>query len=937
MSSLGAAELGEVSRQESASPPPSPGHRAQHTQRRRRLLAPEVVQTSSMDCGPAALKCLLEGHAIPASYGRLREACQTGVDGTSIDALEEAANRLGLVAEQVMIPPDHVFLPEAQALPAVLVVRQAGGGLHFVVAWRRHGPWVQLMDPALGRRWVGWREFGASLFRHELPVSAGDWRAWAESEDFLEPLKRRIAGLGAEAAAVQDLVGRALGYPGWFGLALLDAATRLADSVARADGIQRQDAAGLLRGLFERSCASPDDIFTLVPPAWWSAVPAPEAGKGMLATRGAVLLRVHGRTDDADGAREPHPEALPPELAAALSERPASAPCALWGMLREDGLLAPLAVLGASLIAAGAATIETLLFRGIFDLGAELRLPSQRLQAALALLVFCGIMLLVRIPVATEGLRLGRRLETRLRMLLLHKLPLLSDRYFHSRPLSDMADRSHAIQMVRQLPAMGLQAVQCVAELALTLAGIAVIAPASLLLAFLMALIAAVVPLALQPVLGERDLRARSQGAALNSFYLDALLGLAPIRAHNADRAVRRQHEALLVEWVRSSRALIRLSMLAEAAQSLACLALAGMLLVRHFLEAQAVTGADLLLVYWTLKLPGLGRQLAGLAQRYPAQRNTVLRLLEPLGAPAEAPAQAPDEAPAEVPADAPTGESAEAAAAQPKAAGVRIGISGGDVRAAGHVILDGLDLRIGPGEHVAVVGVSGAGKSSLLGLVLGWHRLGHGQVTVDGAALDGAGLAALRRETAWVDPAVQLWNRSLLDNLRFSSRDDALGRIGAALDAADLRRVLEKLPQGLQGWLGEGGALVSGGEGQRVRLARALVQPGVRLALLDEPFRGLDRAQRARLMAETRRWWSAATMLCVTHDVGETLAFGRVLVVEDGRIVEDGVPAELAAGASRYRTLLEAEQKVRSGMWNGAHWRRIEMRDGQVAPGAAQ
>jgi ATP-binding cassette subfamily B protein len=203
--------------------------------------------------------------------------------------------------------------------------------------------------------------------------------------------------------------------------------------------------------------------------------------------------------------------------------------------------------------------------------------------------------------------------------------------------------------------------------------------------------------------------------------------------------------------------------------------------------------------------------------------------------------------------------------------------------------------------------------------------------VLVDGRPLDGAGLAALRRETAWVDPAVQLWNRSLLDNLRYSSRDDALGRIGAALDAADLRGVLEKLPQGLQGWLGEGGALVSGGEGQRVRLARALVQPGVRLALLDEPFRGLDRAQRARLMAETRRWWSGATMLCVSHDVSETLAFGRVLVVEDGRIVEDGVPAELAAGASRYRALLDAEQKLRSGMWDGGHWRRIDMRDGQV------
>src|SRR5262245_47872754 len=89
---------------------------------RRRFLAPEVVQTSAMDCGPAVLKCLLEGYGISASYGRLREACQTDVDGTSIDVIEDAANRLGLDAVQVMMPVDHLLLKEAAALPAIVVV-----------------------------------------------------------------------------------------------------------------------------------------------------------------------------------------------------------------------------------------------------------------------------------------------------------------------------------------------------------------------------------------------------------------------------------------------------------------------------------------------------------------------------------------------------------------------------------------------------------------------------------------------------------------------------------------------------------------------------------------------------------------------------------------------------------------------------------------------
>ena len=121
--------------------------------RARKFLAPEVVQTSAMDCGPASLKCLLEGFGIPASYARLQEACQTDVDGTSINTIEQIAVALGLDAEQVMLPLDHVLLETAQALPALVVVRRENT-THFMIAWRRHGPFVQIMDPARGRRWI---------------------------------------------------------------------------------------------------------------------------------------------------------------------------------------------------------------------------------------------------------------------------------------------------------------------------------------------------------------------------------------------------------------------------------------------------------------------------------------------------------------------------------------------------------------------------------------------------------------------------------------------------------------------------------------------------------------------------------------------------------------------------------------------------------------
>jgi ABC-type bacteriocin/lantibiotic exporter with double-glycine peptidase domain len=119
-----------------------------------RWFAPEVVQTSSMDCGPATLKCVLEGFRIPVSYGRLREACQTGIDGTSIDTLEEVANRLGVDATQSLLPIDHLFLRRQTVFPAIVVVRLGDGATHFVVVWSRHGEWLQVMDPGLGRRWV---------------------------------------------------------------------------------------------------------------------------------------------------------------------------------------------------------------------------------------------------------------------------------------------------------------------------------------------------------------------------------------------------------------------------------------------------------------------------------------------------------------------------------------------------------------------------------------------------------------------------------------------------------------------------------------------------------------------------------------------------------------------------------------------------------------
>jgi ATP-binding cassette subfamily B protein len=330
--------------------------------------------------------------------------------------------------------------------------------------------------------------------------------------------------------------------------------------------------------------------------------------------------------------------------------------------------------------------------------------------------------------------------------------------------------------------------------------------------------------------------------------------------------------------------------------------------------------GGALLLAYWALNMPIIGQRIAQIAWQYPTQRNLTLRLLEPLGALEDKDADT---------SDLPRG----LAVALP--AGVAVQLDEVSVRAGGQTILEAATLAIAPGAHVAIVGASGAGKSTLVGLLLGWHRPASGQVMVDGERLEGTRLDRLRGETAWIDPGVQLWNRSLADNLDYGRIGTAGMPVGARVAEADLRSLIAHLPDGLQTPLGEGGALLSGGEGQRVRFGRALGRGAARLAILDEPFRGLERERRGTLLRRARERWRHATLICVTHDIGETAGFDRVIVIAGGRIVEDGVPSALAARPdSHYRAMLDSEAGLQQRLWADPAWRTIRLEGGKFAAG---
>ena len=892
--------------------------------RPRRFFAPEVIQTSPMDCGPAALKCLLDGHGIPVSYGRLREACQTSVDGTSIDTMEHIARQLGLRAEQVMLPLDHLLVPEANALPAILVVRLPNGFTHFVVVWRVIAGLVQIMDPARGRYWMSRARLLEEVYLHQMSVPAGAWRQWAGGEEFLAALKARLRTLGAGEFG-NALVVRALADQGWRAMGALDGAARALEGIVDAGGLSRgAQARSVLEALFERALADADAGDGVVPASYWSVKPvSPQLveREEQLSLRGAVLVRIKGRLRDA--AVETAPEKgrsapLSPELAAALSEPTRRPALDLLRAMRGDGSLTWSVFLLAAFAAAAATVFEGLMFRGLFDAGRRLVLPHQRAAAIAVVALFLLAITLLEFPAALIVRQFGRRLETQLRAAFLLKIPRLGLRYFHSRPTSDMAERAHVTHLLRQWPEVGARLLRAMLEICAISVGIIWLSPRSAPIVLLLALASLSAPLALQPALTERDMRVRVYAGALTRHYLDALRGLVAVRAHGAERAVRREHEALLVDWARAARHRLAAAMLAETLQAAVCLAL-GVWLVFDYVERSTGGGLTLLLVYWALALPTLGEEVAVLIRQYPRYRNVTLRLLEPLGALEERVAPPPAPKSRHMPdADPPRG--------------VALRIHDVTVQAGGHDILTAIRVAIRPGEHVAIVGVSGAGKSSLVGLLLGWHRPSTGEVLVDGELLDGTVQDRLRGSTAWVDPAVQLWSRSVVENLVYGAPNGIADKLGAVVDDAELYGMLQRLPDGFQTSLGEGGALVSGGEGQRVRFGRALLRSDTRLVILDEPFRGLDREARRRLLARARHRWLLTTLLCITHDIGETLGFERVLVVEGGRIVEDGIPSELAeCDGSRFASMLAVENSLRDSTWTGPGWRRFSIEDGRA------
>jgi ATP-binding cassette subfamily B protein len=211
--------------------------------------------------------------------------------------------------------------------------------------------------------------------------------------------------------------------------------------------------------------------------------------------------------------------------------------------------------------------------------------------------------------------------------------------------------------------------------------------------------------------------------------------------------------------------------------------------------------------------------------------------------------------------------------------------------------------LEVEPGETVAIVGPSGAGKSTIFQLAERFYDPQAGSIRIDGIPLTSADPAEVRRRMAYVPQEGVLFSANARDNLRYGNWDASDAQIWEAARAANAAEFLERLPQGLDTHLGESGTQLSGGQRQRIAIARALLR-NAPILLLDEATSALD-AESERLVQDAlEHLMDNRTTLVIAHRLSTVRAADRIVVMEDGQIVEQGTHDQLAANGGLYARL---------------------------------
>jgi len=217
--------------------------------------------------------------------------------------------------------------------------------------------------------------------------------------------------------------------------------------------------------------------------------------------------------------------------------------------------------------------------------------------------------------------------------------------------------------------------------------------------------------------------------------------------------------------------------------------------------------------------------------------------------------------------------------------------------------VLHDVDLAVAPGTTLALIGPTGAGKSTVAKLIARFYDPLGGRITLDGVDLRQVRLADLRQAMGYVPQEGFLFSGTILDNIRFGRPGATRAEVEAAARAVGADQVIAGLPDGYDTQVGERGALLAAGERQLVAFARAWIADPA-LLILDEATSNLDAASEARITDALQRLRSGRTTIIIAHRLTTIAQADQIAVVEDGRIVESGTPAELRARGGRFADL---------------------------------
>jgi subfamily B ATP-binding cassette protein HlyB/CyaB len=381
------------------------------------------------------------------------------------------------------------------------------------------------------------------------------------------------------------------------------------------------------------------------------------------------------------------------------------------------------------------------------------------------------------------------------------------------------------------------------------------------------------------------------KAAENQSFLVESIAGMETVKSMTAESRFQRQWEEKLADYVRAS---FKTGHLANMTQQGVQFISKTLNLILLWLGAKLVLSGDMTvgqLIAFNMLSARVNApilRLATLWQEFQQMRVSLRRL----------------------------GDILDAAAEAPPNASLSLSRLSGDVgfedvsfkyRSDGREILRNLNLHVKAGELMGVVGSSGSGKSTLAKLLLRLYVPSRGRVLLDGADLSGINPILVRRQVAVVTQDVVLFSRSVRENIAMGQVDVPFDDVVVAAKMAGADDFIRKLPQGYDTVLGERGSNLSGGQRQRIAIARALVmQP--RILILDEATSMLDADTEMQFWKQIRAIADQRTVIAITHRLSTVLDMDRIVVLEEGEIVESGVPHALLKKGGRFANLYQMQ-----------------------------